>query len=279
MRLTRLVTLCALFAMALVVIGGCATRSAHRSSSVVQYLYPDGRPQVDTPQVPRLTLPVKVGIAFVPDTVTTPWSLTEKSKSDLLSSVAAHFKQYDFVKAIEIIPSTYLTLKGGFANLEQVRTMFDVDAIALVSYDQTQFTDEGLASITYWTVVGAYVIPGEKNATHTMVDAAVYDIPSRKLLFRAPGVSHSKSIATPVNLSEQLRKDSLAGFNEASNALITNLDDSLARFQERVKASPQDFQVAKGAGYTGKGSLDGVLVCLVLGVGGLRRWTRNKTGN
>ena len=112
-----------------------------------------------------------------------------------------------------------------------------------------------------------------------MVDAAVYDIPSRKLLFRAPGVSHSKSIATPVNLSEQLRKDSLAGFNEASNALITNLDDSLARFQERVKASPQDFQVAKGAGYTGKGSLDGVLVCLVLGVGGLRRWTRNKTGN
>jgi rhombotail lipoprotein len=277
MRRIRLIEMWSLLGIALVMIGGCATRSAHRSSSVVQYLYPEARPQADTPQMPRLTLPVKVGIAFVPDTTTSPWSLTETSKADLLTTVASHFKQYDFVKSIEIISSAYLIPKGGFANLDQVRTMFDVDVIALVSYDQTQFTDEGVASITYWTVIGAYVIPGEKNTTHTMVDAAVYDIPSRKLLFRAPGVSHSKSKATPVNLSEQLRKDSLAGFSDASNALITNLDESLAQFQARVKASPQDFQVVRGAGYTGKSSLDGILVCLVLAVGGFWLWTRNQT--
>jgi rhombotail lipoprotein len=278
MKRLRLIAMCAVLGVALMTIGGCAAaRSNHRSSSVVQYLYPEGRAQADAPQVPRLTLPVKVGIAFVPDTLTAPRSLTEKDKSDLQATVAAHFKQYDFVKTIEIIPSAYLTPKGGFANLEQVRSMFDVDVVALVSYDQTQFTDEGLASITYWTVIGAYIVPGEKNDTHTMVDAAVYDIASRKLLFRAPGVSHIRSKATPVNLSEQLRTDSLAGFTEASNALIKNLDDQLAQFQERVKASPQDFQVVKGAGYTGKGSLDVVLACLVLGVGGLRLWTRDKT--
>ena len=37
-----------------------------------------------------------------------------------------------------------------------------------------QFTDEGLASFAYWTIIGAYIIPGEKNDTHTMLDAVVY---------------------------------------------------------------------------------------------------------
>ncbi len=276
MRRHALSILSVVLGLTLAAVGGCATRSAHRSSSVVQYLYPEGRSQADTPQIPRLTLPVKVGIAFVPDTAPAPLSLTEKNKVDLLNTVATHFKQYDFVKSIEIIPSAYLSPKGGFANLNQVRTMFDIDIIALVSYDQSQFTDEGLAAITYWTLVGAYVIPGEKNDTHTMVDAAVYDIASRKLLFRAPGLSHRKSRATPVNLSEQLRLDSLAGFTEASDALIKNLDEQLALFKERVKASPLDYQVARQAGSTGGGSLDAAWLCLVLAVGGAGLWARTK---
>ena len=90
-----------------------------------------------------------------------------------------------------------------------------MDVIALASLDQTQFTDEGMFSLTYLTVVGAFVVPGDKNATHTMVDMAVYDIASRKLLFRAPGISYIKGLATPVNLREQLRNDSSAGFAAA----------------------------------------------------------------
>ena len=43
--------------------------------------------------------------------------------------------------------------------------MFGIDVIVLLSYDQVQFRDEGLLSLTYWTVVGAYTIPGEKNDT------------------------------------------------------------------------------------------------------------------
>ena len=37
----------------------------------------------------------------------------------------------------------------------------------------------------YWTNVGAYVIPGEKNDTQTMLDAVVYDIPSRKIVINS----------------------------------------------------------------------------------------------
>ena len=179
---------------------------------------------------------------------------------ELMKEVSKNFKIYDFVKSIELIPSAYLRDKGSFANLDQIRTMYGVDVVALLSYDQTQFTDEGLASITYWTLIGAYIIPGEKNDTHTMVDASVYDIQSRKMLFRAPGISHIKSKATPINLSEQLRMDSLESFKEASKDLVTNLEIQLELFKEKVKELPEKYQIVHKPGYTGGGSLDGTLI-------------------
>lgn len=115
-----------------------------------------------------------VGIAFVPhEPAQQPArALTEGKRTELLNCVAEHFRKFGYVKAIEIIPSAYLTPKGGFANLDQIRTMYGIETIALVSsYDQVQFADEEMASVLYWTIVGAYVVPAEKNSTSTMVDA------------------------------------------------------------------------------------------------------------
>ncbi len=152
--------------------------------------------------------------------------------------------------------------------------MYGIDVIALVSYDQTQFTDEGLASISYWTLIGAYIVPGEKNDTHTMVDAAVYDIASRKMLFRAPGISHIKGRATPVNLSEELRRDSLQGFRVASEDLVKNLSEQLELFRERVKEAPEEYQIVHKPGYVGGGSIDPVFLVLILVIGGCGAWVR-----
>jgi rhombotail lipoprotein len=263
---------------------GCGFMTTQRSSSVVQYLYPDWADYVETRAIPRLELPLRVGVAFVPEStvqgrslfvpeeITTAPSLTERDKLELMEEVSRHFKKYDFVKSIELIPSAYLLKEGSFTNLDQIRTMYGIDVIALLSYDQTQFTDEGLASITYWTLIGAYIIPGEKNDTHTMVDASVYDIQSRSMLFRAPGISHIKSKATPVNLSEQLRVDSVAGFQEASVDLVTNLEFQLELFREKVKQTPGDYQVVQGPGYTGGGSLDGIYILLLIILGGYGIW-------
>jgi rhombotail lipoprotein len=109
-----------------------------------------------------------------------------------------------------------------------------------------------------------------------MVDAAVYDIKSKKLLFRAPGVSHIKSKATPVNLSEQNRLDSLAGFKVASNDLVINLEEQLGLFKQKVKESPQDFKVAHKPGYTGGGSLDLIFLLIISTFLGLRVWKLKK---
>lgn len=264
-----------------VILTSCvATRSQHNSSSAMRYLYPDQVGHIEAPGIPSLSLPLKVGVAFVPETKEYDLTLTEINKMELMKAVSKDFKKYDFVKSIELIPSAYLRNEGSFANLDQIRTMYDIDVIALLSYDQTQFTDEGIASITYWTIIGAYVIPGERNDTHTMVDATVYDIQSRKMLFRAPGINHIKSKATPINLSEQLRADSVESFNLASKDLVANLETQLELFKDKVKEQPEEYQIIHKPGYTGGGSLDGNLAILIGLLAAFWMWqNRNRKRN
>ena len=177
--------------------------------------------------------------------------LTETDKITLLEKVAENFRKYEFVSEIEVIPSAYLTAGGGFSNLDQIKTMYGIDIVALVSYDQVQFTDEGLLSLTYWTLVGAYVISGEKNDTSTMLDTVVYDIKSRKMLFRAPGTSNVKGNSTPINLSEELRTDSKKSFEEATNQMINNLDIQLENFKTKIKENPEKVKIVHQKGRSG----------------------------
>lgn len=280
-----------LISLSLLMITGCAAlfqdTTHRRKSSVVEYLYPRSRAHVDEPGVPVLSLPLRVGIAFVPDNTTdrnadTPYHLrnyppfTEKQKIALMQRASETFKRYPFVKSIELIPSIYLAPQGGFENLDQIRSMFGVDVIALLSYDQAQFTDEGWLSIGYWTVVGAYVIQGEKNDTKTMIDAVVYDVASRKLLFRAPGISQIKASATPVNLSEELRDDSERGFRDAAADMVANLQEQLSDFKDRIKKEPEAYKVVTRPGYTAAGALGAVDVSLA-GALALLCWCSQKT--
>ncbi len=128
-------------------LAGCTTPRSHTSTSAVDYLYPNAKEPLAATGVPVLSLPLRVGIAFVPGTMgNANLALTEVRKNEVLDEVASHFRKLPFVKSIEIIPTAYLRPRGSFANLDQIRTMYGVDVVALVSYDQTQFTDQGLLS-------------------------------------------------------------------------------------------------------------------------------------
>ena len=261
--------------LAAILLTGCAGQQMRTKSSVVDYLYPKEKAANIQPSIPRLTLPAKVGIAFVPGSTQASshsfWagrvnveSLTEREKMQLLDKVAAHFKKYDFVKSIEVIPSSYLTPQGSFANLDQIKTMYGIDIIALVSYDQVQFVDEGMLSLTYWTLVGAYIVSGEKNDTSTLMDTAVYDIDSHKMLFRAPGVSQVTGSSTPINLSEELRAKATQGFREATEDMVRNLDLQLERFREKVKEQPEEYQIVHRGGGGSVGWLLSILLATLL---------------
>ena len=151
--------------------------------------------------------------------------------------------------------------------------MFDVDVIALVSYDQIQFSAEGFWSFAYLTVVGARVVEGEKNDTQTMIDTAVYDIRSRKLLFRAPGTSRIKASAAPINLVFELRNDSERGFQRAATNMVSNLQEQLAQFQERVKDAPEEYKIVHKPGYVGGGAV-GMVQVLMASALALLVWLR-----
>ena len=235
-------------------LSGCFStrgpRKTERSSSVVNYLYPDQANPLPPTSIPVLRLPLRVGIAFVPGKS----DISEQQKTVLLERVAAEFKGRDYIQSIELVPSTYLRAGGGFVNLNQVRALLGVDVIALVAYDQVQFTSNNLLSLSYWTIVGAYIFSGNKNDTQTLMEAAVYDIPSRHLLFRAPGASRVEAGVAAAYVQQRLRADSTAGFNAATTELIANLKLQLESFRERVKNAPGEVRIEHRPGYTGGGS-------------------------
>src|SRR5688572_25474024 len=150
-------------------VGMWGERRHHESSSVVQFLYPDQAMPFVQPQIPTLRLPLRVGVAFVPSGMTgsrgfshIQANFTEQQKTELMRKVSAQFKALPFVQSIEIIPATYLRPGGGFTNLDQVRAMLGVDVIALIAYDQAQSSDDTEASLAYWTIVGSYLVEGQR---------------------------------------------------------------------------------------------------------------------
>ncbi len=234
-------------------------RKTERSSSTVNFLYPDQSEPLITPSIPVLRLPLRVGLAFVPSANIGEADFSEAQKSELLKKVAAEFKAYPFVESIQVLPTSYLRRGGGFQNLDQVRGLMGIDVIALLAYDQVQFTDENKLSLAYWTIVGAYFFHGNKNDTHTLMEAVVYDIPSRTLLFRAPGADLTHANTSLIGLRDKLREDSAKSFGLAATDLTKNLKTELESFRERVKNAPAGSEVARiehKPGYTGGGAMD-----------------------
>lgn len=238
----------------LVALPGCTWMfkpgSVKQAGSIVEYLYPDAK-QAPAMQatVTQLRPPVRVGIAFVPS-ANPRAALPLAAQQKLLERVKSSFSEYAYIGHIEIIPGQYLRQKGGFDNLDQVARLFNVEVVALVSYDQVQFNDTNALSVLYWTIVGAYLIQGDKYDVQTMVDAAVFDVNSRKLLFRAPGTSQVKGNATLARFSEHSRAAQLEGYNQAMDQMIPQLQAELNGFKERVK-SDAGFKVINKDGYNG----------------------------
>lgn len=128
-----------------------------------------------------------------------------------------------------------------------------------------QFTDQNALSLTYWTIVGAYLFKGEHNDTQTLLDTVVYDIASRELLFRAPGTSQIKAGSTAVGLETRLRRDSAQGFELATVELVENLDGQLASFRTRIRERPDQVRIVHRPGYSGAGSFEAGLALLCAG--------------
>lgn len=66
-----------------------------------------------------------------------------------------------------LVPDYYLAIHPGAINqglsgLEGVQRLYNLDLLALVSYDQVNYVADNKWSLGYLTIVGAYVLKGKR---------------------------------------------------------------------------------------------------------------------
>ena len=222
---------------------GCAAmdkgNKQRQVASVLSFLFPGkDEPPAPTDKVAVINVPFRIGVAFVPDTTQAEMRLSEAERQQLAGKVRDAFVNYPFISHIETVPSLYLEPGGGFANLERVGALLNLDAVALVSYDQVQHADASGWSFLYWTGVGAYVVEGDKYEVLTAVECTVFDIRSHRLLMRAAGTATNKGGATMVGFTEKARAARGRTFAEAMDKMVASLQAEVQAFRERAPRDP-----------------------------------------
>jgi rhombotail lipoprotein len=237
------------------------------ASSLVSFLYPDGSLPVEAADaaIPRLRLPVRVGLAFVPSHATHGEPLSEALKNAALERVRTAFDGRPYIRDIQIIPDAYLrTGSKGFQTLDPLARLYGIDVIALVSYDQVAHIDDRKSALLYWTIAGAYAVKGTRNEAVTFVDTAVLDIASRRLLFRAPGADRMSTHSTLVEADRSMRALREQSFLRAMDGMSASLDVELARFRERIQTDGSVEVTRRDGRPVGAGSFGAAALLLML---------------
>lgn len=214
----------------------------------------------------QIKTPLRVGLAFAPLPARVGGSrdIPSQLKQNLLEKVRDAFKDISFIEEIEVIPSTYLKEDAEFESLVAAAQAFHLDAVTLVTYDQEQFSDPTNWSLLYWTVIGLYLVPGEKNETRTLLETSVVAVNSRVLLLHAVGSDKSEGWNTPVHVKPGLRQESEESFEKATNRLIADLRTQLDKVQTSLKegrgiyGTPVAFVTEQGMVTAGAGQGGGI---------------------
>jgi rhombotail lipoprotein len=229
----------------------CNVAGRQSSSSLVEFLYPNGSPPPRENTIPELHLPLRVGLAFLPGRSAGAGGPDAALKERLLEGVRARFNDRKFVSDIVIIPDYYLSQQRGFAGLEAVQRLYSVDVMALVSYDQVTHADENDWSLGYFTIVGMYVLKGSRYDVSTLVDLAVIEPTTRSLVLRAGGIDTRHGNTTLVAQSRESREAAAAGFSAASDQMIEHFDGALGDFAAQVRAGHANVRVVHKDGSGG----------------------------
>ncbi|MEZ5473242.1 MAG: rhombotarget lipoprotein [Marinicella sp.] len=236
----------------------------NKTTSLVNFLYPDGNIPKDLPS-PTLHLPLRVGLAFIPE-ANGHNTINNSTKNKLLNGVKQQFSGLRYIKSIEIIPSIYLSNRSHTSQLEQIRQLYQLDVIALVSYDQIVNRKENLLAMTYLTIVGNYIFPGSHFDVNTLIDMALIDLDSKRLLFRAAGTNASKGVVAEAFARQHYDKHQNRDFTNAMTMMQQNLATELSAFEQRLRSKDpnDDIKVVAKKGYEMSFGLDLLLFLIML---------------
>lgn len=246
------------FLLALLAVAGCTfaghSSQSRNSSSLVSFLYPNGSAPPPQNAIPELHVPLRVGLAFLPTQGAFGGvSLDAAHKEELLEWIRKKFSDRKFVSEIVIIADYYLAASRGFEGLQGVQRLYNVDLMALVSYDQVTYTDDNKWSLGYLTIVGAYVVKGSTNDITTLVDLAVVDPKTRSLVLRAGGTDTHHQNSTMIDSQRDARLASAASFDAATLQMILHFDGALTAFQTDVHEGRANVRVVARSSTAGSG--------------------------
>jgi rhombotail lipoprotein len=238
---------------------GCAAFSSNvhtvqRQSNLASFLFGGNAPQSPVQKVP-LTLPARVGVTFVPGDPGSA-NIPDTTKKEVIEAVRSQLAKHTrYVAGAQSIPPMYLIPKGGVNNLEQVARQFDVDVIVLMGANQFQKHERNpLAALMDITVIGSFIIPGNTVDTSTVLEAAVYHVPSRALIFRTDGADQKSSRSTQYGSSQSAQNDGVSGIEGASKKLVVSIADALVGFEKfdaskaaEIRPIPAGQDNSKGA--------------------------------
>jgi|SRR5450631_1921782 rhombotail lipoprotein len=282
-------TICAAAAMG--ALAGCTSfnellcsphcrAETRNSSSLVSFLYPHGELPPAQDAVPELHLPLRVGLAFLPAQSSSNYAdLDDAHKEQILERIRKRFTDRKFVGEIAVIPDYYLKSSRGFAGLQAVQRLYNIDLMALVSYDQVTHRDDTNWSLSYLTIVGAFIIKGTDHDVTTLMDLAVVDPATQSLVLRAGGTDGSHGHSTLVQEQQEARLEGAASFDAASNQMIGNFDAALNSFEASVHAGHANVRVVArsgaptggGGGGGGLGAVDAIMLAALAMARGLRK--------
>jgi rhombotail lipoprotein len=241
----RAALLCSLL---VTVLCGCSlfhhSEEVRNASSLVDFLYPrHAVPQQS--RIPQLRTPLRIGLAFLPEGRGQKDALPAAQKEELLEQIRDRFRDRKFVSEIVIIPDYYLASASGFTGLEGVQRLYSVDLMALVSYDQVSHLDDNRLSLSYLTIIGAYVVKGSSHDVATLVDLAVVDPATRSLVLRAGGTDTRNGNSTLIGQQRESRNASAKSFNAATGHLMDNFDAALTKFEADVRSGKANVRVTQ----------------------------------
>ena len=235
-----------LFCVMVTLLSACSllprTAEVRNASSLVDFLYPGNEPPRQS-RIPQLRTPLRVGLAFLPERMGQDDVIPAAQKEELLEQIRNRFRDRKFVSEIVIVPDYYLKTAHGFTGLEGVQRLYSVDLMALVSYDQVRHVDDNRLSLSYLTIIGAYIVKGSTHDVTTLVDLAVVDPATRSLVLRAGGTDTRTGSSTLIGQQRESRNASAKSFNAATGQLVDNFDAALVKFEDDVRAGKANIRV------------------------------------
>ena len=133
--------------------------------------------------------------------------------------------------------------------------------------------DDNNWSLSYLTIVGAFVIKATEHDVATIVDLAVVDPATQSLVLRAGGTDGSHGHSTLVQDRQDERLAGAGSFDAASDRMMGNFDAALNSFEASVKAGRANVRVVdrNGAPHGGGGELGAVDAILLAALVAARR--------